>query len=102
MEQSSTTTFFKSDIDIYWCSKCNTSFRFDSPRRVTIYDIICTGDGYHKFTYSTPSVYKLQGRNIDTIVMDEYNDIESEPKNKSNRKNQPAYTKFLKHYGKNK
>ena len=93
-------TFFKSDIGIYWCSKCNTSFRFDSPRRITIYDMICIGDGYHKFTYSAPSVYKLRGRKADSVIIDD--SVLERKKQYNNRKNQPAYTKLLKHYGKNK
>ena len=98
-----TTLLIEPEQTVYWCSKCNTRFRYSSIRRFTTYDIKCDG-GYHTMICSTPTVNKIQDPSVDKIIFDDsYNISEpKKPKNPKNKKNQPSYTNLLKHYGKNK
>jgi hypothetical protein len=88
------------------CYNCNMRFKITEPGK--IYTIICN-EGVHTITYSTlkncihADKTEIRGYNFDRVFLDEYAKLMPKPKSYYNkRKNQPAYTNWLKHYGKNK
>jgi len=81
------------------CYNCNMRFKITEPGK--IYTIICN-EGVHTITYSSSNT-EIRGYNFDRVLVEKYAKLMPKPKSYYNkRKNQPAYTGLLKHYGKNK